>query len=1119
MTIHFKLLALMTLILVCSISFLFATSPDTPTDLSWDYTTDVLSWESTSDPGSFKILIYKDGNHKTTVTDIRGDARSQNLHSKLWALGSSGSYTAQVEAVNTEGSSISALSPANVKGMETLSITAALEYGSDPVNFIFSRSSSTSFDLEAFTYSSATTTYNHSTNYAADSLQISFPDTGQYQLKAEYHDSSSSSVSTFTQAMVNGDVYVPLTAAASSDGMDASGNPNADTQNNVLTIVVNPGNTDFETTYTLRFRRRADNPPASITSISHISYAFTAVVNGSNTAAETTNGDNLSSLQELRWKVNSQGGTAYFTDDQMTPLSDGDITVTATLANNPDISATSDTYSLSGYSGWNPHLGKLEVRGKTGDLIGISPLFSSDPSASGAYSCSIVDEDDYSTLKLNLMAPYDSQIYINGARVSSNGESILRIGPTDPIDGPTAITYTIRVENAQGHKDYVLSIQREVKARLKYGLKTGDRSPHLASAVGDVFGMHNTTDKLTVQSWVRWNVDPASSANDSWATIASQTTSRDGSSGSFWLQHNNLNSAFEFAVRSTGGRRFVQSKTDMVTIQRGVWYQVTGVYDGSNVHIYVDGIEVSNSDGGLSGNVVLHSSVNAQFNVGKMPYGTRRFPGNVRALRIWVGKARTAAQIAADYAGTSTNDSDFSWPLNESAFGKVTQDIGSTVGLTMTDVEEADFVACCANNRAAGQTLLHRPERMDLSTADSESVVLVQASGYSGSDLRFRILGPIDTTNHEMRAWDHVNKSWIGSGVISGGVLMDEDLGNPGSGTNFWVPVRRGSMSTGGGRYVDDDTETGYDGTDADPGTRAKYNTIMPLPTVTAMSNPFSISGNLVGTTAYPLTEKYVILGYDALGKGRLITGSSSAIGTGVYVLKSDVRLHRIEVRTQDDVLITKLENAVGWYKDSVDIDATLPVELSNFTITSYGNGVRLQWVSQSESNLSGYYVFRAETEDFNVAEQVSGLIEATNSSQSQVYLFKDNDLLPLTTYYYWLMAVEYDGSSQVFGPINIILGDHQNIPEIPIKTGLDKLYPNPFNPDISIRYGLKEAADVQLSIYNQRGQKVLEMTLPAQNKGYHQYLWNASKYASGVYLLVFESGDTRQTRKITLSK
>lgn len=225
--------------------------------------------------------------------------------------------------------------------------------------------------------------------------------------------------------------------------------------------------------------------------------------------------------------------------------------------------------------------------------------------------------------------------------------------------------------------------------------------------------------------------------------------------------------------------------------------------------------------------ILATATAAADFNVGKMPYGTRHFPGNVRNLRIWVGEARSAAQIASDYsstplAGSGSDDSDFSWPLNETAVGAVANGKGG-VGLTMTNVLETDFVACCTNNRASGEAMVYRPSRIDLGSEDSESVILVQAKDYSGSALRFRVLPPLDAvgnvmTSSALEAWDHVNKAWIGSGAINTGVLMDNTLGNPATGSYFWVPVRRNTSSAGAGRYVDDDTQTGYDGTDTDAG-------------------------------------------------------------------------------------------------------------------------------------------------------------------------------------------------------------------------------------------------------------------------------------------------------------
>ncbi len=213
----------------------------------------------------------------------------------------------------------------DAKGLSSLSITAQVEYGSNSTNFILNRINSTTYNMESFTYNSATLEYNYTTTTAAAYLNITFPTSGAYKLKAEYFGSST--VTTFAEEKVTGVVTVPLRYAETSAGMATDGNPNAHTQNNVLTIVSDPGGTNEET-YTLRFRRRAENVPTSIDNVIRTGNIFTCDINVDNS---TINGDAISSYEDVVWSVNSDTGTAYFTGNQMTPLSNGDITVTATL--------------------------------------------------------------------------------------------------------------------------------------------------------------------------------------------------------------------------------------------------------------------------------------------------------------------------------------------------------------------------------------------------------------------------------------------------------------------------------------------------------------------------------------------------------------------------------------------------------------------------------------------------------------------------------------------------------------------------------------------------------------------------------------------------------------------
>ncbi len=72
---------------------------------------------------------------------------------------------------------------------------------------------------------------------------------------------------------------------------------------------------------------------------------------------------------------------------------------------------------------------------------------------------------------------------------------------------------------------------------------------------------------------------------------------------------------------------------------------------------------------------------------------------------------------------------------------------------------------------------------------------------------------------------------------------------------------------------------------------------------------------------------------------------------------------------------------------------------------------------------------------------------------------------------------------------------------ELPTSIKLYGNYPNPFNPATKIRFALPAGGDVTLKIYNSIGQEVVSELLSALNSGEHEYNFNASNLASGVYI------------------
>ncbi len=97
------------------------------------------------------------------------------------------------------------------------------------------------------------------------------------------------------------------------------------------------------------------------------------------------------------------------------------------------------------------------------------------------------------------------------------------------------------------------------------------------------------------------------------------------------------------------------------------------------------------------------------------------------------------------------------------------------------------------------------------------------------------------------------------------------------------------------------------------------------------------------------------------------------------------------------------------------------------------------------------------------------------------------------------------------------------NLPGV-IKTSLKQNFPNPFNPITTINYSLAEEGDVELIVYNIKGQKVKTLVAGNQTAGLYNAIWdgkdNVGKtVSSGVYLYRLSTGKKTLNKKMLLLK
>ncbi len=210
----------------------------------------------------------------------------------------------------------------------------------------------------------------------------------------------------------------------------------------------------------------------------------------------------------------------------------------------------------------------------------------------------------------------------------------------------------------------------------------------------------------------------------------------------------------------------------------------------------------------------------------------------------------------------------------------------------------------------------------------------------------------------------------------------------------------------------------------------------------------------------------------------------------------------------------------------AVDEEPPLPVELSSFTVvTSVTNQAMLTWVTQTETNVAGFNIYRGTSNELAEAVQLNAFIEATNTSQQQTYIYVDEEIWQSGTYYYWLESRDLDGTNNFYGPVSITLQPNdQQTPPVALVTGIDGVFPNPFNPSTTIAYTVSETSDVEILIYNVKGQLVRELLRMSKQPGNHRELWdgldkNGSPCASGLYNVVLRAGNKTFNRKAVLLK
>lgn len=134
----------------------------------------------------------------------------------------------------------------------------------------------------------------------------------------------------------------------------------------------------------------------------------------------------------------------------------------------------------------------------------------------------------------------------------------------------------------------------------------------------------------------------------------------------------------------------------------------------------------------------------------------------------------------------------------------------------------------------------------------------------------------------------------------------------------------------------------------------------------------------------------------------------------------------------------------------------------------------------------------------------------------------------PIPRYQTWNMETgQYENHALMLKerkPYYMLKMDADSINDTPAPKLYLGNYPNPFNPDTTLRFSLPETADVALEVYNVKGQKIRSLIHGSYPAGTHTCLWDAkdntgSSVASGIYFAMLSYHGKQKSRKLLLLK
>jgi hypothetical protein len=196
----------------------------------------------------------------------------------------------------------------------------------------------------------------------------------------------------------------------------------------------------------------------------------------------------------------------------------------------------------------------------------------------------------------------------------------------------------------------------------------------------------------------------------------------------------------------------------------------------------------------------------------------------------------------------------------------------------------------------------------------------------------------------------------------------------------------------------------------------------------------------------------------------------------------------------------------------NVPTGVTAPVYQIPFALS--GNSIDLAVANTATNAMAGIRVQVTNIPSwlkFNTTEQQIALIKPQQESPT-TFTFSVDKTAPVKESHALRFVIFAPNGDQWIKEVNVAVAP-------PEKFEVFNNYPNPFNPTTTISYQLTADSRVRLKIFNLLGQEVASIVDEDRQAGYHQEIWDATRYSSGMYVYQLIATDQQATRQVARKK